>query len=234
MAPGSRRFFGACTRQIAVGDFELTVSSTSVLHYAVSASVLLGNGDGTFQAATSYPTATMPAALTAGDFNRDGILDLAVVDWTANSVSILLGKGGTPTSRPTSTTRWADVIEPDFNGDGHSIWPCELVNDRLSGHGDGTSTQVTTCGYLAGPAPAVAYFTGDGIPDLAVVNHSQCRRQRRACSAWADAPSWRCRALPRLYGTSWPVTSTATASEHLAWLYASGTRLFLNAATAMA
>jgi len=41
--------------------------------------VMLGNGDGTFQPPLSYPTgsATSAAFLVAGDFNGDGILDIA-------------------------------------------------------------------------------------------------------------------------------------------------------------
>ena len=42
--------------------------------------VLLGNGDGTFQTAVTYPvTGVSPAALADGDFNGDGKLDVAVV-----------------------------------------------------------------------------------------------------------------------------------------------------------
>ncbi len=40
--------------------------------------VLLGNGDGTFQGPVEYSTPLNPYELTAGDFNKDGKLDLAV------------------------------------------------------------------------------------------------------------------------------------------------------------
>ena len=51
-----------------------------------------GNGDGSFQAPVAYATAGKPHSIAAGDFNRDGNLDLAVgtVD---GPVSILLGNG---------------------------------------------------------------------------------------------------------------------------------------------
>ncbi len=44
-------------------------------------SILLGNGDGTFQSAVNYPAGNDPVAMVAGDFNGDGRLDLAVVEW---------------------------------------------------------------------------------------------------------------------------------------------------------
>ena len=68
-----------------------------------SVSVLLGNGDGSFQSAVSYPVGTGPEAVAVGDFTGDGFLDIV----TANSnydpatntfgpvgtVSVLLGNG---------------------------------------------------------------------------------------------------------------------------------------------
>ena len=41
-------------------------------------SVLLGNGDGTFQAQQTFP-AGEPNFITTGDFNGDGIIDLTTV-----------------------------------------------------------------------------------------------------------------------------------------------------------
>ena len=41
-----------------------------------SLSVLLGNGDGTFQPVLTSPVGPNPSALVVGDFNRDGTLDI--------------------------------------------------------------------------------------------------------------------------------------------------------------
>ncbi len=64
------------------------------------ASILLGNGDGTFQEAQRTSAAGVgPIAVTAGDFNGDGRPDLAVVDQgdphtgQGQGASILLGNG---------------------------------------------------------------------------------------------------------------------------------------------
>ena len=40
-------------------------------------SVLLGNGDGTFQATSTSPPAAHPVSVAVGDFNGDGKPDLA-------------------------------------------------------------------------------------------------------------------------------------------------------------
>ena len=43
-------------------------------------SILLGNGDGTFQPQVTYAVGSDPVALVAGDFNGDGRTDLAVAN----------------------------------------------------------------------------------------------------------------------------------------------------------
>jgi hypothetical protein len=53
-------------------------------------SVLLGNGDGSFQHHVDYGSGTGPAQVTIGDFNSDGMLDLSVANQTANAMSVFL------------------------------------------------------------------------------------------------------------------------------------------------
>jgi hypothetical protein len=63
--------------------------------FAGGVRVLLGNGDGTFQATQiSYVGGTGPWAFVAGDFNGDGLPDLAVANASSNGgVSILINDG---------------------------------------------------------------------------------------------------------------------------------------------
>jgi hypothetical protein len=82
-------------------------------------SVLLGQGDGTFQSAVNYPAGSYPWSVVVADFNGDGKPDLAVA---APTVRVLLGNGdGTFQTTNISYVAGASptaVAVGDFNGDG--------------------------------------------------------------------------------------------------------------------
>jgi hypothetical protein len=113
---------------VVVGDFngdgKIDIAVVGDSNAAGCVSILLGNGDGTFQTHADYATGAGPLGLVVGDFNRDGILDLAVVDSCGPScgfVSVLLGKGdGTFLAKTDYSVGLAPgaIVEHDFNGDG--------------------------------------------------------------------------------------------------------------------
>ena len=73
-------------QNIVAGDFRGDGKlDLAVADYGSSyVSVLLGNGDGTFQPAVQYPLGFAPYSLATGDFAANGRLDLAVGTWGEN------------------------------------------------------------------------------------------------------------------------------------------------------
>ena len=55
--------------------------------------MLLGNGNGTFQAQQSYATGGHPRQVVVDDLNGDGIPDLIVANAADNTLSVFLGNG---------------------------------------------------------------------------------------------------------------------------------------------
>ncbi|MCA1696661.1 MAG: VCBS repeat-containing protein, partial [Actinobacteria bacterium] len=58
-----------------------------------TASVLLGNGNGTFQARTAYATGGSPTSIVTADLNGDGKSDVVTTDYGGSTASVLLGNG---------------------------------------------------------------------------------------------------------------------------------------------
>src|SRR5262249_61669610 len=98
-------------------DGKLDLAATN----ANGASVLLGNGNGTFQSATNYNVGGSAASLAVGDFNHDGKPDIMTAEAASNKVSVLAGIGdGTfrPALNFAAGSQPVSVAVGDFNGDG--------------------------------------------------------------------------------------------------------------------
>jgi hypothetical protein len=175
---------GRFPNSVAVGDFNGDGKADIVTANSDTndVSVLLGNGDGTFQPARRYPAGSVPYTIAVGDFNGDGKLDVAVANIGYQghpSISVLLGRGDGSFEQAKnypSNNQPTKLAIGDFNGDGK---PDLVVGNRLDGtvsvllgNGDGTFQAPVT--YAVGRVPysvAVGDFNKDGKKDLVVANN---------------------------------------------------------------
>ena len=145
---------------------------------SASIDVLLGNGDGTFQAPVVYTTPNSPLALIAGDFNLDGNVDIAVANASYSDVSIFLGAGNGMLTLGSDiatgpTTGAVGIAAGDFNRDGIPDLAIAETNLVIAiGNGDGTFTigQSLPAGNDLNDVQT-GDFNGDGMLDLAVADY---------------------------------------------------------------
>jgi hypothetical protein len=136
--------------------------------------ILLGRPDGTFSVASTVPVNNLPTALATGDFNGDGKIDIAVANYGAATVTILLNDGHgkftpVPSTIPVDLTP-TSIAVGDFNRDGkldlavaNSVAYCTPAPvgcttnavSILLGRGDGT--------FLAAPSITGTGATNDRV-----------------------------------------------------------------------
>jgi hypothetical protein len=181
--------FASGTRPMALvsGDFnrdgKLDLAVVNRGDHTVS--VYLGSGNGSFTHNADYVTSrTIDDAFQSGalavDLNRDGILDLVVVDDMAQAF-IFLGKGdGTFIQAANLSSTFPMVAGPiaaaDLNQDGNLDLVMQGVGCArgcsgniliFAGHGDGTFDAATNTILEGDGVPlAVVDVNGDGVPDL--------------------------------------------------------------------
>jgi len=170
---------GVGPNDVAVADFngdgKLDLAVANFSFSSASITLLLGNGNGTFQAATNVAGGSFDR-LAAGDLNGDGKVDLvAVVNTSVATVFLGNGNGtfqkGVNYDSGSSSTH---VAIADVNGDGHN----DIVVGRSSGistlfgNGDGTfqaPTEYASGGYAMDAL--LGDFNGDSNPDAAAPNN---------------------------------------------------------------
>ncbi|MEP7337579.1 MAG: FG-GAP-like repeat-containing protein [Acidobacteriota bacterium] len=180
-APAYYDSFGTNPTNFTFGDFDGDgiPDLVDINRNSNTASILTGNSDGTFNTPpkTTISTGTTPTAAIAGDFNKDGKLDLAVAIQSPANVVILIGKGDGTFDLTVSSFSVGgspnSIVTLDFNGD--DKLDLAVANNAgvrlLAGNGDGTFTTGALLTALNNPLFVTkGDFNLDNRTDLVVAN----------------------------------------------------------------
>ena len=159
-------------------NLDLVVTGIDPISQEWGYSILLGNGDGSFQAPVFHPqivSAGDGLPILVADFNNDQKPDLAVAVSSQSSIAILLGNGDGTFGPPVYTydAGGSGWLTADFNGDGNvdivvsTITTGNNATAILFGNGDGTFEPMVFPASLNNFTPNfTADLNHDGKPDL--------------------------------------------------------------------
>ena len=136
-----------------------------------------------FATAVNYTTGSFPNSVAVGDFNGDGLQDLAVADTGSDVVAILFGDGAGNFNKYPRLYLAGDnaqaVAVGDFNGDGkqdlavpNRIVPDGTVSILLGKARGNFGLPLRFTGNIAPQSVVVGDFNNDGKQDLAVAQNS--------------------------------------------------------------
>jgi hypothetical protein len=202
LVQGAAYLTGANPRTTLVRDFnedgilDIAVGAANASGGAGQVDIFIGqgsggNGNGTFAKTGTFPVLARPFGMTSGDFNEDGILDLAVTNHVSNAVSILIGQGASGVGNGTFAAAISYSVGPnpygiavaDFNEDGildlvvaqNGASTLQILRGQGSGGvGNGTFLTSTSLSVANIPLSVVTGdFNEDGHADIAAtVNYN--------------------------------------------------------------
>lgn len=157
------------------GDLDVIVNSVAVLE------VFSNNGNGTsFTNLPDYFVGSVGYGTESGDWDEDGLLDLAVANTSGGVVNIRMNTGGSftlPSSYVSTNANPVELCKGDFNNDGH--WDLISANSNfgtityLVGYGDGRFGSQSLLTGLLGNGVGSGDFDEDGDVDIVGVSGAQ-------------------------------------------------------------
>jgi hypothetical protein len=165
--------------QVAVGDFNgdgfPDIAVVNGFFGNAAMAVLFNDQTGKFTAGASFKVDSFTMGLTTGDFNADGMPDVAVSTYYQMDTLEGIGDGGFLPSVSHRLTASGPIDNADLNGDGFSDI---VVLGAFGGSvnvfvnkGTGAFLPVSTIPGQAGASFVIHDFNEDGAPDLAVVDN---------------------------------------------------------------
>ncbi len=177
---------GTGAARLALGQFNADAhTDIAVVNYTGNAdstySILLGNGDGTFQGVQSTPVGRGPYDITLADLNGDSRPDLVIAFIFEDGLAWVPGNGdGTfgaavKWASGGSQPHWVQMADVNLDGELDAV-VANYNSSRMSVHlGLGLGSFQPPQNYPSGGnalGTAVGDFNGDGRPDIAVANYT--------------------------------------------------------------
>jgi T5SS/PEP-CTERM-associated repeat protein len=156
---------GAGPAALVTGDLDLDgfVDVVNINGADGTASIILGNGDGTYVPSVDLPVGESPSSLTALDVDRDGDVDVAVVIDDPVDGRVIRVLRNDLIHDGTMEDQLAFVLDSTVLGLGQD--PILVLSDDIDGDGD--EDLVTVNESVAGPGPG-------GVASIAVLLNLAC------------------------------------------------------------
>ena len=157
------------------GDGKLDIMTVGLPAGTLKVSIALGNGNGTFRAATTVaPGVASTDSMALSDFDRDGKLDYAIGDFNTGTVAVHYGNGNGTFRSPVNLTAGGGsagrVDYADLNNDGYD----DLISHDTSNqkthvflnNGNGTFKAETSYAAFTPVSGTATDFNKDGYLDI--------------------------------------------------------------------